>query len=101
MPVALVEELTRVPLERFDREPVTRQTSMRLSDARAVFGRRLAARAPRVAPAGRASRPRLFDSSWELRSGCEVREGWPADATLREWVEGWLYPARGASFSAT
>jgi hypothetical protein len=101
MPVASTEELMLVPLEPFDREPAARQTLMRLSDARAVFGAasRLARHAP-PQPAGHRG-PSWFDSSWELRSGCEVREGWPADATLREWIEGWLYPARGASFSAT
>jgi len=45
--------------------------------------------------------PGWFDSSWELHCRCEVREGWPADATLREWIEGWLYPAGGVSLSAT
>ena len=45
--------------------------------------------------------PGWFDSSWELHRGCEVREGLPADSTLREWLEAWLYPAAGASLSAT
>ena len=47
--------------------------------------------------------PGWFDSSWDLRRGCEVREGWPSEATLRDWIEGWLYCAAGggASLSAT
>jgi hypothetical protein len=43
--------------------------------------------------------PGWFDSSWELHSGCEVREGLPADSTLREWIEAWLRP-RGEMLSA-
>jgi hypothetical protein len=51
--------------------------------------------------------PGWFDSSWDLRCGCEVREGWPGDVGLREWIERWLYAGGGvgaageASFSAT
>jgi hypothetical protein len=43
--------------------------------------------------------PGWFDSSWELRRGCEVCEGWPGDAGLRGWIESWLYGV--ASLSAT
>jgi hypothetical protein len=58
--------------------------------------------APR-SPAERAGHrgPGWFDSSWELHRGCEVREGLPADSTLREWLEAWLYPSGGPSLSAT
>lgn len=54
-------------------------------------------------PAERAAHrgPGWFDSSWDLNRGCEVREGLPADPTLREWLEAWLYPAGGLSLSAT
>ncbi len=54
-------------------------------------------------PAERAAHrgPGWFDSSWDLHRGCEVREGLPADSTLREWLEAWLYPAGGVSLSAT
>jgi hypothetical protein len=58
----------------------------------------------RFSPPERAAHrgPGWFDSSWDLTRGCEVREGWPVDATLREWIEGWLYPAAGgSSLSAT
>ena len=30
--------------------------------------------------------PGWFESSWELRSGLDVREGLPADARLDEWI---------------
>lgn len=45
-----------------------------------------------------------FDSSWDLRSGCEVREDRPGAGSLRQWIAGWLHPAGGGwseSFSAT
>ncbi len=48
--------------------------------------------------------PGWFDSSWDLRLGCGVREGWPGDASLREWIASWFHPAGGGwseSFSAT
>lgn len=37
--------------------------------------------------------PGWFDSSWDLHRGCEVSEGWPGDAGLRDWIERWLYSA--------
>jgi len=48
--------------------------------------------------------PGWFDSSWILRAGLEVREGWLGDAALNAWIERWLQPAGGGStlsFSAT
>ncbi len=49
--------------------------------------------------------PGWFDSSWELRSGLQVKEGWPADATLHGWIESWLQAVvgggAGLSLSAT
>jgi hypothetical protein len=101
MPVARAEELSLVP-SRTARsragDAASRDASERCSHR---LRRCLAARARRAAQLAWHRGPGWFDSSWELRSGCEFREGWPADATLREWIEGWLYPARGASFNAT
>ncbi len=34
--------------------------------------------------------PGWFDSSWELRSGLQVKEGLPADLPLQGWIEAWL-----------
>jgi len=31
--------------------------------------------------------PGWYDSSWELRHGLVVHEGFPADAQLHEWLE--------------
>ena len=57
-----------------------------------------AARPVRVLPDG----PGWFGSSWELRSGLEVREGRPGEAALNGWIEKWLQPAGGGlSLSAT
>jgi hypothetical protein len=75
MPFALLDELSLSPAEPSARRPL----------------------AERAAHRG----PAWFDSSWELHSGCEVREGMPADSTLREWFEALLYPAGGVSLSAT
>jgi len=32
--------------------------------------------------------PGWFESSWDLRAGLEVREGWPDDVRLDEWLDG-------------
>jgi hypothetical protein len=58
-----------------------------------------AAPAQPVQPEG----PGWFDSSWILRAGLEVREGFLGDAALNGWIERWLQPAGGSalSFSAT
>ena len=48
--------------------------------------------------------PGWFDSSWDLRSGLQVKEGWPADTTLHAWIEAWLQlvgGGTGLSLSAT
>ena len=50
--------------------------------------------------------PGWFDSSWELSTGLQVKEGLPADLPLNGWIEAWLQivgggvPA-GLSLSAT
>ena len=42
--------------------------------------------------------PGWFDSSWELRSGLQVKEGLPADVGVCAWIETWLQVvAAGAS----
>ena len=41
---------------------------------------------PDQAPRG----PGWFDSSWDLQSGLEVREGLPGDAQPHEWIEACL-----------
>ena len=49
--------------------------------------------------------PGWFDSSRELRSGLQVRDGWPADTTVHAWVDAWLQRVAGGgtglSLSAT
>ncbi|MCE9661463.1 MAG: hypothetical protein K8R60_23295 [Burkholderiales bacterium] len=44
--------------------------------------------------------PGWFDSSWELRSGLQVKEGWPADSTLHGWIETWLQLVGGGGGGA-
>ena len=41
--------------------------------------------------------PGWFDSSWELRSGLQVKEGLPADLPLHGWIEAWLQIVGGGS----
>ena len=41
--------------------------------------------------------PGWFDSSWELRSGLQVKEGLPADLPLQGWIEAWLQLVGGGS----
>ena len=56
--------------------------------------------ASRSVPAG----PGWFDSSWELQSGLQVKEGLPADLPLCAWIESWLQLVAGGigmSLSAT
>jgi hypothetical protein len=48
-------------------------------------------------PPGQAAGPGWFESSWDLRRGCEVSEGGAADARLRHWIEDFL----GAQGSAS
>jgi len=49
--------------------------------------------ASRSAPVG----PGWFDSSWELRSGLQVKEGLPSDLPLQGWIEAWLQLVGGGS----
>ena len=50
---------------------------------------RLAADAIRREDEGPSRRgPGWFESSWDLRAGLEVREGWPDDVRVDEWVDG-------------
>jgi len=49
--------------------------------------------ASRSGPVG----PGWFDSSWELRSGLQVREGLPSDLPLHGWIEAWLQLVGGGS----
>jgi hypothetical protein len=56
--------------------------------------------ASRSGPVG----PGWLDSSWELRSGLQVKEGMPADLPLQGWIETWLQlvgGGSGVSLSAT
>jgi hypothetical protein len=103
MSATLLENLTLVSVEADERMPARSWATGRLTEARDVFGTasRLLRPADAERPAGRG--PGWFDSSWELRRGCEVCEGWPGDGNLRDWIEGWLYSAAGggASLSAT
>ncbi|MEO8081266.1 MAG: hypothetical protein ABI641_12095 [Caldimonas sp.] len=41
--------------------------------------------------------PGWFDSSWELHRGCEVHEGWPADAPLDDWIDGYCQSDLGSA----
>ena len=34
--------------------------------------------------------PGWFDSSWDLRTGLQVKEGLPGDLPPHGWLEGWL-----------
>ena len=48
--------------------------------------------------------PGWFDSSWELRSGLQVKEGLPHDLPLQGWIETWLQlvgAGSGLSLSAS
>ena len=40
--------------------------------------------------------PGWFDSSWELRSGLDVKEGWFGDDGLNGWIEGFLFAQRAS-----
>ena len=48
--------------------------------------------------------PGWFDSSWELRTGLQVKEGLPSDLPSHGWLETWLQLVGGGaslSLSAT
>jgi len=49
----------------------------------------------------RAGAPGWFDSSWELRRGLEVREGWFGDDALTGWIEGFLRAQRSCDRTAS
>ena len=49
--------------------------------------------AHRNLPAG----PGWFDSSWELRAGLHVKEGWPGDTLLHGRTLSWLQLVGGGS----
>ena len=34
--------------------------------------------------------PGWFDSSWDLRAGLQVDEGWPGELGVCGWIEAWL-----------
>ena len=68
MQIALAEPLSLLPIENHAGEPIRR-------------------------PVG----PGWFDSSWELRSGLQVKEGLPADLPLQGWIETWLQLVGGGS----
>jgi len=38
--------------------------------------------------------PGWFESSWELRRGLEVKEGWSEDDRVRDWIEDFLAAQR-------
>ena len=100
--LSLEEELSLVPIETISPEAKPESSTAQpdgsdCSRQRAIFGScgsRLvrASETDRPTPRG----PGWFDSSWDLRRGCEVREGWPGDSHLRDWIECWLYAAGGA-----
>ena len=43
---------------------------------------------------GAAAGPGWFDSSWDLRRGLEVREGWSDDEHVHGWIEDFLKTQR-------
>jgi hypothetical protein len=47
------------------------------------------------------SGPGWFDSSWELRRGLEVREGWSEDERVRGWIEDFLFAQRAVGRTAS
>ena len=45
--------------------------------------------------------PGWFDSSWELRRGLEVKEGWSEDDRVRHWIEDFLSVQRTVGRTAS
>jgi len=45
--------------------------------------------------------PGWFDSSWELRRGLEVKEGWCGDDGLNGWIESFLFGQRASGRTAS
>jgi len=48
-----------------------------------------------------AAGPGWFDSSWDLRRGLEVREGWADDEGVTGWIEDFLGSRRPLGRSAS
>jgi hypothetical protein len=103
MSEAVLEELSLAPLPAADDETPASRAVAHSGAARDVLGpiARRTGQPETERPPHRG--PGWFDSSWDLRRGCEVKEGWPGDAGLRDWIESWLYfgAGGGASLSAT
>ena len=51
--------------------------------------------------ADRAHAPSWFDSSWELKSGLDVREGWFGDDSLNGWIESFFFAQRASGRTAS
>ena len=45
--------------------------------------------------------PGWFDSSWELRRGLDVHEGWFGDDSLNGWIESFLFAQRASGRTAS
>jgi hypothetical protein len=45
--------------------------------------------------------PGWFESSWELRRGLEVKEGWTDDDRVRDWIEDFLSAQRTVARTAS
>jgi hypothetical protein len=56
---------------------------------------------PETLARGRAAGPGWFDSSWDLRRGLEVREGWSGEDRLHGWIEEFLRAQRSAARTAS
>lgn len=93
------EELSLVPIE--SDESVIAAATSGLRRDNPILALVPKSRSVPTALSERAHRgPGWFDSSWDLRDGCEVREVWPVDVGLREWIESWFsQPANGESRS--
>jgi len=50
---------------------------------------------------GAAAGPGWFDSSWDLRRGLEVREGWSDDERVQDWIEDFLRTQRAIGRTAS
>jgi hypothetical protein len=59
----------------------------------------VASRLPQRAPPSVG--PGWFDSSWELRRGLEVKEGWSEDDRVRDWIEDFLSAQRTVGRTAS
>ena len=49
----------------------------------------------------RACAPGWFDSSWELKSGLDVKEGWLGEESLSGWIESFLFAQRASGRTAS